>query len=455
MAWKKHPFSSELPQALKGSIVDENRGGALLTMLRHEDAPVFLADVDAPQLAARAFNCFWYSGLFDRARGLLEDSPGLRRAVGLRRCLIPGDEILGPPEYDDDPISAFASSEAAARWDLWGVSKTARELWNSVSRVANDTREPMRILNVGLSGLSGTEKDKVAKVIHGLANRASFAVLGPEDDDPRSALEGTISGGTLYLRVGDSLQDNVRSTVYGAFTSRVYEEVLVDALLIVDSPSTRVVGYGSGKMLGAGEGFSGTLGRNVPGQWSFLSIPDLRKRTADVPLLVNKALEHLQADDLADIRHHLACWLVEQIMHSEVDLEVGWLERALSEVCVALRPDWSPIDSQPDHHTQSLTEERSGPNVAEDNEFAHSDDYSSVRSHGRDYQLRGRAVELIRMLHQASKTVHPWVSRDHLEIELNHDSKKPPLRVRDVFAKPEIYKALVESDGKGRYRLRK
>ena len=90
----------------------------------------------------------------------------------------------------------------------------------------------------------------------------------------------------------------------------------------------------------------------------------MRKRIKDVPLLVNKTLERLQADDLADIRHHLACWLSAEILNSRDMLEVGWLENAVVEACEALCPDWMPpistvADKGDEAETLATTDSRS------------------------------------------------------------------------------------------------
>jgi len=330
--WRQSPFSAELPQALDYSIDDKKRLWSLLTMLREEDAPLVCSK--SPE---NAFNYFTQSCLFEPAGVLLEKSGALRRKVGLERAEVARFENLPPPVYEDDLIVAFRNAEDMSRWNLWGMSKPAIGRNSDVVRVAGAAREPPRILNVGLSGPSGLEKDRVAEAIHGMAKRGAFAALGPGDSDPESALSVAMPGGTLYLRDCDGLQGNVQSTLYTALVSRVHQATPMDTLLIIDTTLEPMA-----SVSGIGEGFSGTLGREVTGNWSYLNVPDLKQRLKDVPVLVNKTLERLQADDLAEVRHHLACWLWEEIKSSGDALEDGWLQNALADVCEALCPGWAP-----------------------------------------------------------------------------------------------------------------
>ena len=352
--WTSRPFSLEFPEALARRVMECRSRRALLTMLREDDVDVALEAARTPRQERWVFACLWRSGLFDGARKLLANAPELRRAVGLDR---PTRTELGlpPPVYTDDTITAFRASEQLSRWGLWGESKPARRLHNAVARVARDTRRPVEILNVGIGGPSGSEKAAVALAIHIKARRGPFCALGPGHEEPDPALAAAMSGGTLYLWGCDHLQEKVRSSVYAALaqTTPSYRGTEMDTLLIVDSPKTRVQGYGSGEHLGAGEGLAGTLGKKTSGQWSFFSISPLQRRITDVPLLVNKTLERLRVDGLADIRHHLACWLWEEIERSTDILEAGWLDHAVTEVCEVLCPDWSPppgnaVDAAPD-----------------------------------------------------------------------------------------------------------
>jgi hypothetical protein len=90
----------------------------------------------------------------------------------------------------------------------------------------------------------------------------------------------------------------------------------------------------------------------------------------------------------------------------------------------------------------------------EENDFSHNPDYSSVMLCGRSHLLKGRAAEVVRILHQRSVEGHPWVAKAFLATELNWDGEDADFRVRDVFRDRETYKALVDSDGKGFYRLK-
>lgn len=84
--------------------------------------------------------------------------------------------------------------------------------------------------------------------------------------------------------------------------------------------------------------------------------------------------------------------------------------------------------------------------------FSHNSDYSSVKLVGRDFLLQGRAADVIKILHKALESGHPWVHREHIASELNYGLGD--FKVRDVFTTREVYFALVESKRKGCYRLR-
>ena len=80
-----------------------------------------------------------------------------------------------------------------------------------------------------------------------------------------------------------------------------------------------------------------------------------------------------------------------------------------------------------------------------------------MKLHGQAYLLQGRAADVVKTLHEALRSGHPWVHKDHIAVELNYDAElknASPFRVRDVFANREDYMALVESTKRGRYRLR-
>jgi hypothetical protein len=452
--WQKQSFSVELRDALDRSK-GRRRSGAIPRMLRGDDVESVLTQtIESSQRQKwRGFLWLWYSGLFSEARSLLDSSPTLQHYFGVGRQYVPGLQRSGSRGHGDDPSSRVEESERDATYGLWGESVPARRLHRAVSRVAMDAQGSMRTLAVCVGGASGTEKDRVAKAIHSMTGRGPFAALGPEDEDPDLALRGALEGGTLYLRDCDHLQKSVQSALYSIMASGVQK----DMLLIMDCPGSRTWGFFSGHRVGTADAFSGHLGRTIS-SLNFFYLPDLRSRTSDVPLLVNKALERLGTDDLLDIRHHLALWLSEQIARSRDMLDVGWVEKAVFDVYGATHRGWTPpIDPGPLCYCPPTEDPTKRPSSTTDTDeggaFSHNSDFSSVSRGGQEYHLGSRAAEIMSFLHQASQTSHPWVTVERLETELNHDSRKK-LRLRDAFSDGQTYKSLVESDRKGRYRLR-
>jgi hypothetical protein len=332
----------------------------------------------------RAFTCLWLSGLFAEARQLLKSSVALRREVSLGRRPVPiqptvfrsvadlnaehPGRIQRPTEaagrrgrhspsvaleygdlpsgdYDDGPIADFEEAEAAAKWDLWGESETARVLRWQVERVAQQASESS-VLNVGLSGPTGIKKENIARAIHGLAGRVSFATLGPGDGEVGPALAVAAAGGTLYLRECSSLSETAQVALHRAITSQTWQGMPLHMLLIVDLAQKEAVGPVASRQGKSDRGFSATLGQDAPGDWGSVDVPVLRKYVADVPVLVNKMLERLQADGLTDVRQHLAVWFQNEITKSKENLEEGWLARAVFQICEAECPTWSPPQYQ-------------------------------------------------------------------------------------------------------------
>jgi hypothetical protein len=363
--WQKQPFSVELHDALDRSK-GRRRGGPVPRMLRVADVESVLTQaIESSQRQKwRVFLWLWYSGLLSEARSLLDSSPTLQHCFGVGRQYIPGFERPGSRGHGADPSSRIEESERAARCGLWGESVPARSLHRAVSRVAKEAQGSlvMRRLAVCVGGAGGPEKDRVAKAIHSMTGRGFFAVLGPEDEDPDRALEGALAGGTLYLRDCDHLQTSVRSSLYSIMSSGDQK----DMLLIVDCPGSRSLGFYPGYRVAAADSFSGHLGRAI-GSLNFLYLSDLRSRIADIPLLVNRALESLGADDLQDIRHHLALWLSEQITKSREMLDTYWVENAVCDACEAVLTNWSPTESKPTLASADPTHQDSPRRVAKEN----------------------------------------------------------------------------------------
>lgn len=84
------------------------------------------------------------------------------------------------------------------------------------------------------------------------------------------------------------------------------------------------------------------------------------------------------------------------------------------------------------------------------NAFTHSKNYQSISIDNSKFRFGYIQAEIIRILHQASKTDNPWV---HGKVLL-YDSGSTASRIRDIFKSKVNWKEIIESDGRGYYRLK-
>lgn len=102
--------------------------------------------------------------------------------------------------------------------------------------------------------------------------------------------------------------------------------------------------------------------------------------------------------------------------------------------------------------SQKLAKDRTAASAALDAQpprsgFFADEDYLNVTLDGVPYALGARQAEVIRKLHEASKTPDPWV---HGKLLLRGAGTQ---RVRDLFKSSRPCAALIKSDRVGKYRL--
>ena len=88
------------------------------------------------------------------------------------------------------------------------------------------------------------------------------------------------------------------------------------------------------------------------------------------------------------------------------------------------------------------------PNPAE---FVHNADYTQVSVRGHAFVLTAGMAQIVRLLHEASATRHPWVNGKKLTEEAKYGS----VYLGDVFKRhrdPDR-RELIEGDGRGNFRL--
>lgn len=75
--------------------------------------------------------------------------------------------------------------------------------------------------------------------------------------------------------------------------------------------------------------------------------------------------------------------------------------------------------------------------------------YKEVIAHGRTYHLGEVQAGIVRQLHEASKGQNPWIHGKTLLVHSNSQA----MRFQDVFKNKAGWRDLIESDGRGHYRL--
>ena len=81
--------------------------------------------------------------------------------------------------------------------------------------------------------------------------------------------------------------------------------------------------------------------------------------------------------------------------------------------------------------------------------FSHDISYQHVTCGGRRYRFGKIQARIIRQLHQASMTSQPWCKGS----ELIEKSQSRCYRLVDVFKSQQHWRELIESDGRGSYKL--
>ncbi len=198
------------------------------------------------------------------------------------------------------PKTAPAPREAGDDLPLVGRTPAMQALYRLVARVMNAE------LPVLISGESGTGKSLIAKAIHDFSDRRSqpFVVAGAADlagMDGIAALLSRAKGGSLVLdEVGD-FDDDAQAR-------------LVRMLDVMGEPSPRIMATSQTDLQARMEGgaFRKDLYYRLGGV--VISVPPLRERVEDIPLLAEHFLakgerdtgtaRHLASDAMAVVRAH-------------------------------------------------------------------------------------------------------------------------------------------------------
>ena len=83
------------------------------------------------------------------------------------------------------------------------------------------------------------------------------------------------------------------------------------------------------------------------------------------------------------------------------------------------------------------------------NAFHASADFHHVRCNGHEFQLGPIQAQVVRILHAAAKRGEPWQSGKAVLGEAGSRS----LKMSDIFKSKKDWPLLIESNGRGAYRL--
>ncbi|MGE0660627.1 MAG: hypothetical protein AB7O63_14090 [Reyranellaceae bacterium] len=89
------------------------------------------------------------------------------------------------------------------------------------------------------------------------------------------------------------------------------------------------------------------------------------------------------------------------------------------------------------------------PEVAPAAVFFHNDDFTKINVAGEWHSFGPKQAAVLRLLTLASATDDPW--RDGKR--LLGDARSTTLRISDLFKRRSVWRQLIQSDGKGNYRL--
>jgi hypothetical protein len=459
------PFGGELEKSFSLPTSDLENPSKLLitlqTMLREEDGR-HLREC-GQQSPLRAFRALWHSGLFKAARQLSTELD-----IGIKVPSSPSSLLsAGPPMAFAEPEeTGFADAEAMSVFGIWGVSEQALCIMHDV--LIQGSKPNLMHWNILLTGPPGTEKLNIAQALHTLRERGRFEVLDCSDSqsEPSELLGKCVGGGTIFLKSLESASEDLGATLFQAVIPTHVTRSTFGPSRETDTTDTHFILDISDRQL---PGLVSSFCRR--GQWNEVRIPPLTERTSDIPQLVNHALLEFDIPTPIDeARHRFAVALWDFYEQHRPVGDIAWLRSEVGRWVRVLSPDvglaQQDVDMTADDARAAATEpggastREGGQHQSDSDEFSNNPDYSSVRLRGQLYHLRGRAADVVRLLHLASLTEHEWVQRDRIADEVNFKPSKrgdnpPPFAVRDVFADRDQYQALIEGRKNGSYRLRK
>lgn len=102
-----------------------------------------------------------------------------------------------------------------------------------------------------------------------------------------------------------------------------------------------------------------------------------------------------------------------------------------------------------------LAETEKFPNAQEEKkEFKHSPDFRSINKNGKEFTLTSKQAQVIQMLFEAREGKTPDLGQSYIIEQVSPDTSMK--RLKDYFKRnPKAWKALIESSGKGIFRLKK
>ena len=255
-----------------------------------------------------AYYIYWASGLYEDARRKIDECADVRAAIG-NDCW-----------YDGVKVSERSKLELCEQFSehrLWGKSEPMLHLFWHADDLGRDISTCDDYRGLFLLGEPGTEKARLARIMHDLCHRTFFKTVKCSElkADPQGLFEQCHQGVTVLLTEIDDLPPEWQASLVKEFVA----SKKLDTLFIIDT--SKQFDFHSTEI------HNKLFPASNPGLQ--LHIPSLKQRRNDIPLLINKILLEYPRNQLDDVRHYVAERITENFMDAKPAGDMAWLREEL------------------------------------------------------------------------------------------------------------------------------